>query len=90
MLNTPYGNLKSKVGFIYGSMAFCALVFTFFFVPECKGKSLEEIYLMFMEKVPIRQFGTYKSEGLLEIGSKEVLGAERVDVVAAGSKESSV
>lgn len=91
MLNDP-GNLKSKVGFIYGSMAFCALIFTWFLVPECKGKSLEEIDLMFMENVPIRQFRTYKPTILLE--NKNESGEEgnpgKVTVVHLGGKDSSV
>lgn len=59
-------------------MAFCTLIFTFLFVPECTGKSLEEIDLMFLEYVPLRGFGNYKAgakiqkeKGVLEDG-KEV------------------
>jgi SP family sugar:H+ symporter-like MFS transporter len=47
-------------------MAFCTLIFTFFFVPECTGKSLEEVDLMFHERVPLRQFQSYKADEKLE------------------------
>ena len=59
LMNAPYGNLGGKVGFIFGSMAVLAFVFTFFCVPECKGRSLEEIDRMFQEGVPVRKFRTH-------------------------------
>ncbi|TVY82030.1 Hexose transporter HXT13 [Lachnellula suecica] len=82
LLNAPYANLGSKVGFIYGSMALCTLIFTFFFVPECKGKSLEEIDLMFHERVPLRKFQSYQAEEKLEtVIQKEKGITERVEEV---------
>jgi sugar porter (SP) family MFS transporter len=71
LLNAPYGNLHSKVGFIYASMAFCTLIFTYFFVPECKGRSLEEIDVMFQEHVSIRDFKSYKPTFLEEVARRE-------------------
>ncbi|ODQ73395.1 hypothetical protein LIPSTDRAFT_104968 [Lipomyces starkeyi NRRL Y-11557] len=59
LLYEPYAGLGSKVGFIFAGIITLALAFTFFCVPECKGKSLEQIDRMFQEKVPIRQFGNY-------------------------------
>lgn len=50
-------------------MAFCTLIFTFLFVPECTGKSLEEIDLMFLEDVPLREFGNYTAGEKLETPS---------------------
>ena len=35
-------------------------MFTYFCVPECKGKTLEQVDYMFREKVPLRQFGKYQ------------------------------
>jgi SP family sugar:H+ symporter-like MFS transporter len=60
LMNAPYANLQGKVGFIFGSMSVLAFVFTYFCVPECKGRSLEEIDLMFIEGVPVRKFRTYR------------------------------
>ncbi|KAL2869712.1 general substrate transporter [Aspergillus lucknowensis] len=57
LLNAPYANLHSKVGFIFGSIACCSLVFAYFCVPEMKGRSLEEINTMFQEGVALRDFG---------------------------------
>jgi hypothetical protein len=36
-------NLGGKLGFIYGSIAFFALIFSVFFVPEMKNIELEEL-----------------------------------------------
>lgn len=59
LLNATYANLHSKVGFIFGAISVLAGFFTYFCVPECKGRSLEEIDRMFIEHVPIRQFRTH-------------------------------
>jgi hypothetical protein len=59
LMNAPYGNLQGKVGFIFGSMAVLAFVFTYFCVPETNGRSLEEIDRMFHDGVPIRKFRTH-------------------------------
>lgn len=56
LLNAPYAALGSKVGFIFGAISALAFAFVFFCVPECKGRSLEEIDLMFLEGVPVRKF----------------------------------
>ncbi|KAH8883538.1 sugar transporter [Thozetella sp. PMI_491] len=64
LLYAPYANLSSKVGFIFGSMSFCAIIFTYFCVPECKGKSLEEIDVLFHQGVPLRKFGLVQVEQL--------------------------
>lgn len=58
LLNPPHANLGSKVGFIFGTAAVLATVFAFFCVPECKGRTLEEIDRLFMDGVPIRKFSS--------------------------------
>ena len=56
---TPYllEDLGSKVGFLFGTAAVLATVFAFFCVPECKGRTLEEIDRLFLDGVPVRKFG---------------------------------
>jgi hypothetical protein len=56
LLYAPYANLGSKVGFIFGSFAVLAILFSYFCVPECKGKSLEEIDELFARGVSLRKF----------------------------------
>jgi hypothetical protein len=57
LLNAPYANLHSKVGFFFGALACCSFVFAYLCVPEMKGKSLEEINDMFQNGVAVRCFG---------------------------------
>ncbi|KAI1342309.1 putative transporter [Xylariaceae sp. FL0016] len=58
------GNLQQRVGFVYGSFSVIAVVFVFFFVPELKGRSLEELDEMFQAGVPARKFRDYRTEGI--------------------------
>jgi SP family sugar:H+ symporter-like MFS transporter len=59
LLSAPYANLESKVGFIYAVVALCAIVFTYYAVPECKGRSLEDVDYMFNSGVSIRSFSSF-------------------------------
>lgn len=59
LLNDGYAGLHSRVGFIYGSFSILALLFVVFFVPECQGRSLEEVDYMFENHVPVRHFHKY-------------------------------
>ena len=53
-------NLGPQVGYIFlGTSAF-SLVFAYFCIPECKGKTLEQIDLLFLEGVPVRKFRNAK------------------------------
>lgn len=54
--------LGSKTGFVFGSVAFLGVLFICFCVPECKGKTLEQVDLMFQEGVPLRNFGGFEAE----------------------------
>lgn len=56
LLNAPYANLGSKVGLIFGTISFLSLVFVYLCVPECKGRTLEEVDMLFELKIPMRKF----------------------------------
>ncbi|KAH7035807.1 general substrate transporter [Microdochium trichocladiopsis] len=56
LLNAPYANLGGRVGFIFGSIAAVSLVFAYFCVPDCAGRSLEELDYLFANNVPAREF----------------------------------
>ena len=43
-------------------MSFLSLVFGFFFIPELKNRSLEEIELMFEARIPLREFDQWESD----------------------------
>ena len=51
LLDAPYADLGSKVGFIYGSFSVLAAAYVFFFIPELKNRSFEEVDILFHEKV---------------------------------------
>ncbi|KAF9874435.1 vegetative cell wall protein gp1 [Colletotrichum karsti] len=84
LLNPPYANLGSKVGLIFGSIAFLSLIFVYLCVPECKGRTLEEIDMLFDMKVPMRSFQKIDlSETLVHVtGRKE--DEETASEVAVG------
>lgn len=63
LLNAPYAALGAGVGWIYGSFAVLASLYTFFFVPETKGRGLEELDYCFAQGVSPRKFHTIRVEG---------------------------
>lgn len=52
------------MGFIFARILVLAIVFTWFCVPGCRGKSLEQVDRLFNEGVSLRKFGNYKPEEL--------------------------
>ncbi|CAI4218387.1 unnamed protein product [Parascedosporium putredinis] len=59
-----YGNLGARVGFVYGGCSFLALIWAYFFLPELKGRSLEELDEMFEANLPTRKFKSYVCPGV--------------------------
>jgi sugar porter (SP) family MFS transporter len=60
MINPDEGNLRGKVGFVFGGLGLIGTIWSFFFVPELKGRTFREIDIMFSEKVPPRRMGSYR------------------------------
>ncbi|OAL34555.1 hypothetical protein AYO20_06185 [Fonsecaea nubica] len=74
-LNSNNLNWGAKYGYIWAGSNAVAFVFFFLLIPETKGRSLEEIDEMFINKVPRSQFKTYQcvsSERAREIAVKEL------------------
>jgi Sugar (and other) transporter len=59
MVNPDAANMKGKVGFVFGGLALLATFVSFFYVPELKGRTFEEIDIMFGRRVSPRRMGTY-------------------------------
>ncbi|GHJ86333.1 hypothetical protein NliqN6_2735 [Naganishia liquefaciens] len=57
--NPTDGNLGAKIGYIYGSMSTITVIFLYFFLPECKGRTMEQVDWLYEHKIPIRQMGSY-------------------------------
>ncbi|PGH23703.1 hypothetical protein AJ80_02309 [Polytolypa hystricis UAMH7299] len=60
MINPDAGNMRGKLGFFFGSLATFCFVWTYFRVPETKGRTYEELDIMFEKNVPTRSFKGYK------------------------------
>ena len=55
-MNPTAWNWKGKTGFFWFAWAFVTLIWAFFRMPETKGRSFEELDLMFAGKVPTKAF----------------------------------
>jgi SP family general alpha glucoside:H+ symporter-like MFS transporter len=56
MLNPTAGDWKGKTGFFWGGCSLVFFVWTFFRLPETKGRTFEEIDLLFANGVSARDF----------------------------------
>jgi SP family general alpha glucoside:H+ symporter-like MFS transporter len=59
LINPDQANLKGKLGFFFGGLSLPCLVWCWYRVPEMKGRTYEELDIMFERKVRTREFGTY-------------------------------
>ncbi|UPL02443.1 hypothetical protein LCI18_013377 [Fusarium solani-melongenae] len=66
LIYDKYAGLNSKVGFIFGGLMAVAIVFVYFCVPECKGKTLEQVDFLFNQGVPIRDFGKTDAAAMMQ------------------------
>ncbi|KAF4126478.1 Sugar (and other) transporter [Geosmithia morbida] len=86
--------IGSKTGFIFGSVCILGIAFIYFCVPDCTGKTLEQVDLMFQRGVPIRKFGSYVFEDIDtdSHNDDQVYGKSGVSepTVVSNNKESSV
>ncbi|KAL6908626.1 general substrate transporter [Trichoderma evansii] len=72
-INPDQGNLRGKLAFVFVGASIPCLVWCFLALPETKGRTFEELDIMFQRKVPTRQFASYKiSEHMEEDGNNAV------------------
>ncbi|EEH49168.2 uncharacterized protein PADG_05247 [Paracoccidioides brasiliensis Pb18] len=60
MINPDAGNMRGKLGFFFGGLAVLCFIWTYFCVPETKGRTYEELDIMFERRVPTREFKNYR------------------------------
>lgn len=60
MINPDQGNLKGKVGFVFGGLGLLAGIGSWFLIPELKDRTFDEIDTMFQQRVPPRKMGSFK------------------------------
>lgn len=59
LFNTDQANLGGNIGWIFFGMGLLMFAAVFLFVPETKGRSFDELDLLFEKKVPARAFPSY-------------------------------
>ncbi|KAH8898375.1 general substrate transporter [Thozetella sp. PMI_491] len=60
-INPEKLNWGAKYGYIWAGSSLVALVFYYFFIPELKGRTLEEIDELFENRVPTWKFKTHET-----------------------------
>ncbi|KAL4814745.1 maltose permease [Aspergillus spinulosporus] len=60
MVTPSEANLKGKVGFVFGGCAAVATIASWVYIPELKGRTFDEIDIMFSRRVPPRHMGSYQ------------------------------
>lgn len=56
LINPTALNLRGKAGFVWTAVALLTLVWTYFRMPESKGRTFGELDDLFLRKVPAKQF----------------------------------
>ncbi|EXJ91198.1 hypothetical protein A1O1_04307 [Capronia coronata CBS 617.96] len=74
MFNPGYGNLKARIGFVFGALMLIFAVLGWLWVPETRNRTYEELDELFMNHVPTRQFTKYVT--LAEGRAAEAYNAE--------------
>ncbi|CAN6674710.1 maltose permease Mal61p [Trichomonascus vanleenenianus] len=64
IMNTTAGDWKGKVGFFQAGLCLVCVTWAFFRLPEPKGRTYEELDIMFLREIPARKFSSYKVEPL--------------------------
>ncbi|PNY25231.1 Maltose permease MAL31 [Tolypocladium capitatum] len=59
MLNSDEANWGGKAGFLFGAISLVCLVWCFYRLPESRGRTYEELDILFQRHVPARQFDKY-------------------------------
>lgn len=62
-LNPDQGNLRGKLAFVFFGATLPCLWWCFKCLPETKGRTFDELDLMFQRRVPTKDFKTYTFEG---------------------------
>ena len=59
MLNSDQANWRGKTGFLFGGISLICCVWCWVRLPESRGRTFEELDILFDRKVPARQFEKY-------------------------------
>lgn len=56
MLNSDEANWGGKAGFLFGGVSFVCLIWCYFRLPESRGRTFEELDILFQKRIPARRF----------------------------------
>ncbi|KAH8801361.1 maltose permease [Xylogone sp. PMI_703] len=59
LVNPDEAHLNGKVGFIFGGLSLLATIGCFFWIPELKGRTFDEIDYMYAQGINPRKMGSY-------------------------------
>jgi MFS transporter, SP family, general alpha glucoside:H+ symporter len=59
MFNPENGNMRGKIGFVFAGLGILCFAWSYYRLPETKGRTFRELDIMFERKVATRQFRTY-------------------------------
>ncbi|KAI9727582.1 MAG: hypothetical protein M1834_008021 [Cirrosporium novae-zelandiae] len=62
MVTPDEANMKGKVGFVFGGLGLLGTAWAIIYVPELKGRTFDEIDILFAQRVPPRKMGSYVLE----------------------------
>jgi SP family general alpha glucoside:H+ symporter-like MFS transporter len=62
LLNPGAANAGGKMEFLYGGISIFSLTWCIFRMPETKGRTYEELDILFERRVPARAFAKYVIE----------------------------
>jgi len=66
MINPTQGNWKGKAGFLNGGVTFLCFLWCYFRLVECKGRTCEELDILFERRVPARKFAKYRVDAFTQ------------------------
>jgi SP family general alpha glucoside:H+ symporter-like MFS transporter len=59
MINKDQADLRGKAGFLFGGISFVCYIWCWFRLPESRGRTFEELDILFEREVPPWQFAKY-------------------------------
>ncbi|CAN6607935.1 alpha-glucosides permease Mph3p [Trichomonascus vanleenenianus] len=67
LINPTAANLKGKTALVWAATCLLCFIWAYFRVPETKGRTFEELDLLFDRDVPARKFKSYKVDAYEEV-----------------------
>lgn len=73
MLNEGEWNWHNFTAFFWAGLCFCCIIYTYFRVPEPRGRSFAELDMLFEKRIPARQFATTEVDVFEESVEEKVM-----------------